>query len=62
MPHDRNILLLFNDMVSAMNSVAAIMAHGHLPCAIEFLDHKCLALIGEVLPFLRTSKSFLTQA
>jgi len=47
-------------MVSAMNSVAAIMAHGHLPCAIEFLDHKCLALIGEVLPFLRTSKSSLT--
>jgi D-lactate dehydrogenase (cytochrome) len=45
------MMCVFNDMVSAMNSVAAIMAHGHLPSAIEFLDHKCLALIGELLPF-----------
>jgi D-lactate dehydrogenase (cytochrome) len=27
------------------------MAHGHLPSAIEFLDHRCLSLIGELLPF-----------
>jgi len=45
------MMCVFNDMVSAMNSVAAIMAHGHLPSAIEFLDHKCLSLIGELLPF-----------
>lgn len=45
------MMCVFNDMVSAMNSVAAIMGKGHLPSAIEFLDHKCLSLIGELLPF-----------
>ncbi len=45
------MMCVFNDMVSAMNCVAAIMAHGYLPSAIEFLDHKCLSLIGELLPF-----------
>lgn len=45
------MMCVFNDMVSAMNCVTAIMAHGHLPSAIEFLDHRCLSLIGELLPF-----------
>ncbi len=45
------IMCVFNNMVSAMNSVAAIMGQGHLPSAIEFLDHKCLSLVGELLPF-----------
>ena len=45
------MMCVFNDMVSAMNCVAAIMGAGHLPSAIEFLDHKCLSLIGELLPF-----------
>ncbi len=45
------LMCVFSDMASAMNSVTAIMASGHLPCAIEFLDHKCISLIGEMLPF-----------
>lgn len=45
------MMCVFTNMVSAMNCVAAIMAHGHLPSAIEFLDHRCLSLIGELLPF-----------
>lgn len=45
------IMCVFSDMVSAMNCVAAIMGQGHLPSAIEFLDHKCLSLVGELLPF-----------
>lgn len=45
------MMCVFADMVSAMNTVAAIMAHGHLPSAVEFLDHRCLSLIGELLPF-----------
>lgn len=45
------MMCVFNDMVSAMNSVAAIMGQGYLPSAIEFLDHKCLSLVGELLPF-----------
>jgi D-lactate dehydrogenase (cytochrome) len=27
------------------------MTEGHLPSAIEFLDHRCLALVGGLLPF-----------
>ena len=45
------IMCVFDNMVSAMNSVAAIMGQGYLPSAIEFLDHKCLSLVGELLPF-----------
>jgi len=45
------MMCVFNDMVSALNSVATIMGQGHLPSAIEFLDHKCLSLVGELLPF-----------
>jgi len=47
----RGMMCVFPGMVEAMNGVAAILAHGHLPSAIEFLDHRCLALIGELLPF-----------
>ncbi len=45
------MMCVFRDMVSAMNCVAAIMGQGYLPSAIEFLDHRCLSLIGELLPF-----------
>ncbi len=45
------MMCVFTSMVSAMNCVAAIMGAGHLPSAIEFLDHKCLSLVGELLPF-----------
>lgn len=41
----------FADMASAMRAVAAVLAAGHLPSAIEFMDHRCLALVGEMLPF-----------
>lgn len=44
-------LCIFGSMGEAMRSVARIMAAGHLPSAIEFLDHRCLALVGELLPF-----------
>ena len=47
----KGMMCVFNDMVSAMNCVAAIMGQGFLPSAIEFLDHRCLSLIGELLPF-----------
>lgn len=45
------LMCVFDNMVSAMNTVAAILGKGYLPSAIEFLDHKCLSLIGELLPF-----------
>jgi glycolate oxidase len=34
-----------------MRCVTRILVQGHLPAAIEFLDHACLALVGELLPF-----------
>ena len=37
-----------------MNGVAAILGEGYLPSAIEFLDHRCLNLIGDLLPFSLT--------
>ena len=45
------LLAVFPGMSSAMNAVAEIMGHGYLPAAIEFLDHKCLSLVGDMLPF-----------
>ena len=47
----RTLLLAFPSIGSAMENVARIMAAGHLPCAIEVLDHRCLGLVGEMLPF-----------
>ncbi len=47
----RTLLVAFPSIGSAMENVARIMAAGHLPCAIEVLDHRCLALVGELLPF-----------
>jgi glycolate oxidase subunit GlcD len=47
----KGMMCVFNDMVSAMNCVAAVMGQGILPSAIEFMDHRCLSLIGELLPF-----------
>ncbi len=44
-------LCAFASMGDAMRGVARIMAEGHLPSAIEFLDHRCLDLVGELLPF-----------
>lgn len=47
----KSTMCVFGDMGSAMNCVAAVMAKGYLPSAIEFMDHKCLNLVGELLPF-----------
>lgn len=46
-----SMMCVFDDMVSAMNCVAEVMGQGYLPSAIEFMDHKCLRLVGELLPF-----------
>lgn len=47
----KTMMAVFENMVAAMNAVAAIMGEGYLPCAIEFLDHRCIKLIGDMLPF-----------
>ena len=50
-PATTGVLCAFGSMADAMRAVARVMAEGHLPSAIEFLDHRCLALVGELLPF-----------
>lgn len=50
-PAVRTLLVAFSSVAAAMDNVARIMAAGHLPCAIEVLDHRCLGLVGELLPF-----------
>lgn len=42
---------VFDDLGRAMDCVSAIMAGGVLPSAVEFLDSRCLYLVGDLLPF-----------
>ena len=46
-----NLTAVFSDLPTAMQAVTAVMGRGHLPSAIEFMDHKCLELLGDLLPF-----------
>ena len=50
-PAVSTIVALFSDLSSSMDSVSAILAKGFMPCALEFLDHNCLNLVGDALPF-----------
>jgi D-lactate dehydrogenase (cytochrome) len=45
------VAAVFKSLQTAMQTVTKIMVHGHLPSAIEFMDHKCLAIVGDLLPF-----------
>lgn len=42
---------VFADLRTTMQAVAEILTRGHLPSAMEFMDHRCLALVGDMLPF-----------
>lgn len=50
-PAVTGLCAVFSDLDTAMHTVMEIMNRGHLPSAIEFLDHKCLKLVGDLLPF-----------
>ncbi|NLV23417.1 MAG: FAD-binding protein [Deltaproteobacteria bacterium] len=53
-PHPATIAgmaVVFPDMGAATRAVSEIMSRGHLPCAIEFMDHQCLELVRDQLPF-----------
>ncbi len=43
--------VIFPDMESATHAVGEVMGRGHLPFAIEFMDHQCLGLVRDQLPF-----------
>lgn len=42
---------VFADLDAAMRAIIAVMTRGHLPSAMEFLDARCLRLVGDLLPF-----------
>ena len=53
-PHPRDVravAALFADARAAVATVAAIMAGGVSPCALELMDRACLGIVEELLPF-----------
>lgn len=56
-PAVTTLVAIFPDLPAAMNSVAATLARGHVPCALEFLDRHCLELVGDLLPFEGVSEA-----
>ena len=45
------IVAVFPELSSAMEAVTATLMRGHTPSAMEFMDYRCLELVGELLPF-----------
>ncbi|MBN2178843.1 MAG: FAD-binding protein [Deltaproteobacteria bacterium] len=50
-PAITTMVALFSRLTSAMEGVTNILVRGHIPCAIEYLDRRCLDLVGDLLPY-----------
>ncbi len=53
-PHPKAVAgmaAVFPRMTAAMRAVSEIMRRGFLPSALEFMDHKCIGLVRDLLPF-----------
>jgi D-lactate dehydrogenase (cytochrome) len=53
LPHpqtQRCLAAVFPGLDATMGAVIAVMTRGHLPAAMEFLDARCLKLVGDLLP------------
>ncbi len=50
-PAVTTLVALFSDMFQAMKAVSGILTAGLVPSALEFLDRRCLELVGDLLPF-----------
>jgi len=48
----------FPRMVSAMEAVTTMLIRGHTPCAVEFLDHRCLEITRDLLPFIEAHETY----
>jgi D-lactate dehydrogenase (cytochrome) len=44
------VAAVFANLDAAMRCIIAVMTRGHLPSAMEFLDARCLQLVGDLLP------------
>jgi len=48
--HHACLAAVFSGLGPAMHAITQVMTRGHLPSAMEFLDARCLALVGDMLP------------
>jgi glycolate oxidase subunit GlcD len=48
--HHACLAAVFADLGTAMRAIISVMTRGHLPSAMEFLDARCLRLVGDLLP------------
>ena len=48
--HQSCLAAVFTDLDAAIRAIINVMTRGHLPSAMEFLDARCLALVGDLLP------------
>jgi len=48
--HQACLAAVFPHLGAAMRCIIEVMTRGHLPSAMEFLDARCLALVGDLLP------------
>jgi glycolate oxidase len=51
------LVAFFPYLTEAMDAVTSVLIHGHVPSAIEFLDRRCLELIGDLFPFNGADKA-----
>jgi len=60
-PAVTTMVAIFPRMTSAMEAVTATLTRGYVPCAVEFLDDRCLEITGDLLPFeeARAAKAML---
>jgi glycolate oxidase len=45
------LVALFPELSQAMETITTILMRGFMPSALEFMDSRCLELVGDLLPF-----------
>jgi glycolate oxidase len=53
-PHPADVttlVALFPKLSPAMETITTILMRGHMPSTLEFMDARCLELVGDLLPF-----------
>ena len=50
-PATTTAVAFFPRMISAMEAVITMLINGYVPCAVEFLDDRCLEITKDLLPF-----------
>lgn len=45
------LVALFPKVTQAMETITTILMRGHMPSTLEFMDSRCMELVGDILPF-----------